>query len=124
MTEKPLDESPSSTTKATSDALGGLHGVVATVLKHKLLHKVPVYGGAEKDGTIPVVGEVFSATAAEISAAIAFLKNNNITADAATNQGLHDLSEALKNRRKRTGRTLVDVAAAQEDLVNRAMGAE
>mgnify|MGYP006348582141 FL=1 len=71
-----------------------------------------------------MVGEVFSATAAEISAAIAFLKNNNITADAATNQGLHDLSEALKNRRKRTGRTLVDVAAAQEDLVNRAMGAE
>lgn len=70
--------------KATSDALGVLHGIVAEYLTLKL-----------------ATGK---ATAAEVGAAITFLKNNAITASPATNAALGDLSRALQEKRdKRTG---------------------
>ena len=65
--------------KASEEKLAVLHGVVAEELTTIL--------GTE------------AATAAHFGAAIAFLKNNNITADAATNEGLNALKDKLARRR-------------------------
>lgn len=69
--------------KATEDHLGILHGVVAEYLTLKL-----------SSG---------KATAAEVGAAITFLKNNSITADPSTNLALSNLSRTLAERRTKRG---------------------
>ena len=69
--------------KAKEDALAVLHGVIAEYLTLKLM--------------------TGRATAAEVGAAITFLKNNSITADPATNAALADLRQKLKDRRDRKG---------------------
>jgi hypothetical protein len=68
------------TKKASETALGQLHAAVATVLTKQL----------DND-------EVSAAT---ISAAITFLKNNNITADAEGNAELSTLAARLAEKRK------------------------
>jgi len=69
--------------KASEDALGILHGVVSEYLTLKLLSG--------------------KATAAEVGAAITFLKNNNITASPSQNEALKRLSQTLQERRNRKG---------------------
>lgn len=87
--------------KATVDALGELHGVVAKVLTSQLRHTI----------TNETSGEVIhTAPASTIAAAIAFLKNNNITADPSKNEALAELNNMLR-RKHREGKTpLVDTA--------------
>jgi hypothetical protein len=68
---------------ATETALGSLHGIVAEFLTIKLASG--------------------KATAAEVGAAITFLKNNSITADPAKNAALNKLNAALANRRTKGG---------------------
>lgn len=65
---------------ASEDALGELHATVAKVL------------------TSAIQGD--EVTAATLSVAVAFLKNNNITADASHNAELAELTAALAARRK------------------------
>lgn len=67
--------------RATEDKLGTLHGIVAEFLSLKL--------------------STGKATAAEVGAAITFLKNNSITADPTTNAALNNLKGTLANRKKR-----------------------
>ena len=62
-------------TKATPDIMNALHGVVAGELKKRI-----------EDG---------SATAADISNAIKFLKDNGIEADALSNPGVKSLARAF-----------------------------
>lgn len=61
---------------ATEDTLGGLHLLVAQVLKERL-------------------GDSELCTAADINAAIKFLKDNNITAAPEANKHLEELNEQL-----------------------------
>lgn len=64
------------TNPATEGALGELHSIVATVLKQRL-----------QDGDL--------CTAADINAAIKFLKDNNISATREANKALGELEEEL-----------------------------
>ena len=67
-------------TKATEAKLAELHGAVADALT--------------------TVVKVEEPSAAHIMAAITFLKNNNITADAESNAALSELSKQLAEKRK------------------------
>lgn len=81
--------------KATADDLGALHRAVAEVLTKKIA--APLYSEGE-----PIPGsEGLAATAAELSAAITFLKNNGVTADPSEDKGLQDLARQLEEQRKR-----------------------
>lgn len=71
--------------KAPEAALASLHGIVSEYLTLKL-----------------ATGK---ATAAEVGAAITFLKNNSITADPSTNEALQNLGRTLANRKRRGGLT-------------------
>jgi hypothetical protein len=64
------------TNPASEGALGELHSIVATVLKQRL-----------QDGEL--------CTAADVNAAIKFLKDNNITATREANKALGELEEEL-----------------------------
>lgn len=76
------------TKKASETALGQLHAAVANVLTMQL---------ASED-----------VSAATISAAITFLKNNNITADAEGNAELSTLAARLAEKRKGAKASLLD----------------
>jgi hypothetical protein len=83
--------------KATEAALAELHGVVAEALTGALRPGVL----ETETGTINV-----APSAAHIMAAITFLKNNNITADASSNAALTELSDSLQKMRSKGKRTL------------------
>ena len=89
---------------ASETALGSLHGIVAEYLTLKL--------------------STGKATAAEVGAAITFLKNNSITADPATNAALASLKGTLANRKRRGGLTPqeANTATAQFDSMMGSMG--
>lgn len=78
--------------RASEDKLGSLHGVVAEFLTLKI-----------------ATGR---ATGPEIGAAIAFLKNNSITASPAVNKAAGDLKAALANRKKTGGITAAGMREA------------
>lgn len=81
--------------KASESALGDLHAAVALSLANAISAPMRDGEGNPIDGTEGVL-----CSAAVLSAAITFLKNNNITADADTNEGLKDLKDKLEARRK------------------------
>lgn len=90
---------------ASDKVLGTLHEKVA----HALAEQVDGYTVIEDE-----VEKVVRPSPALLSAAIAFLKNNNITADAVDNAALRDLSEALSARRKKKiPQSVLDEAAEQ-----------
>lgn len=95
--------------KPTVERLGDLFGLVVDAVAAKVT--APLRDG-EGD---PIPGtEGQAATAAELAVAVAILKNNNITADADTNEHLQGLKEALEERRKRrTGKA--GLVAAMKD---------
>lgn len=88
--------------KASENSLAVLHGIVAEYLTAKLM--------------------TGKATAAEVGAAITYLKNNSITADPATNAALAGLSETLKARRDRKGGLTPAAAKEAEDHFGALMG--
>lgn len=81
--------------KATEDDLGDLHATVARGLKAAL----------EAEPTAAIFG-----------AAIAFLKNNNITADPSRNSDLAELQDKLAARRKEKKLSLTSLREAQDDF--------
>ena len=89
--------------KASETALGELHGAVAVALTEI------VQGIRDENGRLIPAG------AAHIAAAIAFLKNNNITADASSNAELDELTRTLKERRAR-GKGRLNLTEAVEQL--------
>lgn len=101
--------------KASESALADLHGAVALALTAAV---APVK--TEEGGTI-------HASAAHISVAVAFLKNNNITADAEDNTGLAELKKALASRRvdrKEMLKGNVEAAAALEKSLGAGFGSD
>lgn len=99
---------------ASDKKLGTLHEAVADALTEQ----VQGYITTELKADGEPIEIVVKPSPALLSAAIAFLKNNNITADAEDNAELRDLSAALKARqKKRIPQTALDAAA--EDFANR-----
>ena len=77
---------------ASDKTLGALHEAVATALSEQ----VKGYEEQTDEGT-----KLVRPSPALLGAAIAFLKNNNITADVEDNSALRELGKALKARRNR-----------------------
>lgn len=103
--------------KASEDELGAMHGVIARGLTEVLAHGVTI--GAT-DGGEPIKA---TAPAAYFAAAIAFAKNNNITADAGTNADLKAFSEQLSKRRKEgKGRLSQQQLEEAADTLDRDLG--
>ena len=82
---------------ASEQKLGALHEAVADALSEQ----VKGYTAIELNAQGEQVEREVKASPALLSAAIAFLKNNNITADAEDNEALRNLGQALAARRKK-----------------------
>lgn len=90
---------------ADSNALGALHSQVAGVLSDMLRpREEPIF---DKEGNDTGKVRMIYPTAAEISAAVTFLKNNNITADADHNEELKKLRDAMEARQAARRKPLV-----------------
>ena len=88
---------------ASEKVLGELHAAVATALTEQVKGYLVVEDEVEKE---------VKPSPALLGAAIAFLKNNNITADAEDNAALRELGESLKARRqKKLPPAMLDAAA-------------
>lgn len=86
--------------KATESKLSALHSAVAVVLTDQLLQK-EAKTDFDVDGNIVETGEeMFNASPATISAAIKFLKDNNITCDIEENKDMSNLREALSKKQR------------------------
>lgn len=79
---------------ASEEQLGNLHAVVAQALTTVIAEGQPI---VDKEGNVIKV----PASAAHIGAAIAFLKNNNITASPTKNKDLAALRQTLNKKRAR-----------------------
>lgn len=98
--------------KASETLLGELHALVATALTARL--EAPLRAGEDR---APVPGtEGMGCSSSDIQAAIAFLKNNNITADAESNSELAALQKALTDRRKNKKSALIAQQEAAEEF--------
>jgi hypothetical protein len=85
-------------TKASESQLNALHGALAEALTPIIRDGVVV--GGEGDNVVKI-----TAPASYFAAAIALLKNNNITADPEQNEALRTLRDRLaKERQDRKGR--------------------
>ena len=99
---------------ASDKKLGALHEYVAEALSEQVQGYDEETTGAEGEITVKRIRP----GAAVLGAAIAFLKNNNVTADPEDNLALRDLSEKLKARRnKKLPQAELDAAA--EEFANR-----
>ena len=96
--------------KATEDALADLHGAVAAALTNVIENGVVV--AVKEDGT----AVVSTAPAAYFAAALAMLKNNNVTADPGLNKGLSDLRKKLAERRDEGKAKMAD-ATSRTDAI-------
>lgn len=85
--------------KASEEDLGHLHGAVARLLTDVVDNGVVV--GVNDEGPVRA-----TAPAAYVVAALAMLKQNNITADPATNAALSDLERKLTAKRQDAKRSL------------------
>lgn len=101
--------------KATENELTELHRAVATVLTAQ----VSAQGDEttfDEDGLMQPTGEkIFTASPATISAAIKFLKDNEITADIETDENLTNLRDTLAKKQKHS-RVGGDAATAARKL--------
>lgn len=88
--------------KATEEDLASLHGAIARELTDIVVEGQSITVGKGDDAQVVRV----TAPAAYIMAGIAFLKNNNITADAGSNAELDALTKALQERRKKSKEAL------------------
>lgn len=94
---------------ASDKTLGELHEQVAQALSEQVVGYTEQTDEGER---------IVRPSPALLGAAIAFLKNNNITADPTENEALRDLGDKLKARRnKRIPQANLDAAA--EDYANR-----
>lgn len=87
---------------ASENILKELHAQLAQELLDIVRNGVPVFDKEGKEiGTR-------KATAAELSVAVAFLKNNEITADLNDSDATRELREALEARRKKKAPVMPD----------------
>ena len=87
---------------ASENILKELHAQLAQELLDIVRNGVPVF---DKEGN---ESGTRKATAAELSVAVAFLKNNEITADLNDSDATRELREALEARRKKKAPVMPD----------------
>lgn len=96
---------------ASEESLSSLHDAVARVLTHKMqvrdVQRVVKVGGEDT-----LVDETVEPTAAELAAAITFLKNNNITAVPDEDSALGELRSIMEKRRAKRPPALPDPLAS------------
>jgi hypothetical protein len=90
--------------KASDEALGELHGAVASVLSEQLRERVNM-----TDEDTGESKEVYLASPAVLAQAIKFLKDNDITASIADDENLSELDDLLKRKREKRGLRLTTV---------------
>ena len=99
---------------ASETLLNNLHNLVATTLSHKMqvreVQRVVKVAGEET-----VVQETVEPTAAEIAAAITFLKNNNITSVPEEDSALAELQKQVAQARAKRKPVLPDPHASMPD---------
>jgi len=94
---------------ASEQKLGKLHEQVATALTEQVAGYMKPVVNAEGE---EVGEELVRPSPALLTAAISFLKNNNITADPTENAALSELNKKLAERRKgKLGQDDLDAAA-------------
>lgn len=99
---------------ANEQALGNLHNKVAEVLT-ELLDGTDIPTGEEDEDGNAVVTKL-PPSAAVITSAIQFLKNNNITCTPAEDNRLGELEKKFEERRKKLKANHADMAAAKQDM--------
>lgn len=92
---------------ADAGALGGLHELVTRAFIRKVQERVVVR--VDKEGE--QVEEVVEPTAAELAAAVSFLKNNNITCAPSEDNAVGELKKLMDARRLRSRPVLPDTLA-------------
>lgn len=101
---------------ASTEALGGLHSLVARVLTKQLKLADGALSGELTPEQIELLERVLSDTKVSIGAAIAFLKNNGITASTEKSAELQELERTLTEKRAgakgRLNKTDLEEAAA------------
>jgi glycerate kinase len=102
------------TVKGSEEELGKLHGAIARDLTQRIIGRVVAAVDVEGNPTETVV----YASAAELAAAITFLKNNGITADAAENEDLKSLNDSLQKRRRGRKLTPADLSVVESEFDN------
>lgn len=95
---------------ASENILKELHAQLAQELLDIVRNGVPIF---DKEGN--EVG-TRKATAAELSVAVAFLKNNEITADLNDSDATRELREALEARRRRKKAVMPDFLSDEGGL--------
>lgn len=85
---------------ASTDVLGALHSLVASVLTKQLKLADGALAGELTPEQIEALEGVLSDTKVSIGAAISFLKNNNITASIEKSNELRELEETLSKKRE------------------------
>lgn len=88
---------------ASTQRLGGLHAIVCDVIENRLAKEDELM----VDGLIP--------NAATLNAAVAFLKNNNITADEGTMAG-YSFADRIKQRREQAAVRAAKLKASDREL--------
>jgi hypothetical protein len=86
--------------KATERKLGALHGAVAEVLTHQVLHTEAETIFDSEGNCVETGEEVYSASPATIATAVKFLKDNQITCDVEQDENMNSLKEALAKKQK------------------------
>lgn len=86
--------------KASVETLGDLHGLVVQWCIDKLGEKEPIHQ-MTVEGPV-TVGWKSAAKSSDITAMLALLRDNKISADINLNQGLQDLDKQLRERPKRS----------------------
>ena len=100
--------------KATEQKLSALHGAVAEVLTKQVI-RIEEETEFNEDGLEVKTGKKsFSASPALIATAIKFLKDNEITCDAAQDENLGSLREALGNKQKHSRLKSGQVASLED----------
>jgi hypothetical protein len=101
--------------KATETQLTELHGVIAKVLTAQISRQEALTS-FDEDGAMVTLDEmVYTASPAVVSAAIKFLKDNQISADIETNEDLSNLKDVLAKKQKHSR----SAAEAAEQLAKR-----
>jgi hypothetical protein len=95
--------------KASEEALGELHGHLAVALTTVIKDGAQVL---DREGEVKSI----TAPASYFAAAIALLKNNNITADPTRNADLADLEKQLSEQRQSSKSKLLSNQAAFEEF--------
>ena len=95
---------------ASENILKELHAQLAQELLDIVRNGVPLF---DKEGN---EGGTRKATAAELSVAVAFLKNNEITADLNDSDATRELREALEARRRKKKAVMPDFLSDEGGL--------